>query len=307
MKSQNQFCLIGQTNCGRKPGNPVCPWCGIDERVVYPSQADLEEALAEATKKYEHHIRQRRSETHHVKKGCDWYFDPATHSSTLKGLAHNGSSEAACDLGNIYRLGVRGEPKNISEEIQWFRIAAELGNAEAQYWLGQLYYEGRGVSQDYAQAAQWFYKAAEQGHIDAQAELDFFHDNITHDQVQTYPIQISLLYRARVTKLMQQGFQCEKGDGLPQDHAQAEHWYREAIKIDRKLLRPSDFLANLYWFGYKDKVAACALYMQNGPAPEICIEGMASQEIKAAEALAHEMRHSDILQILDNYLKTKSI
>jgi hypothetical protein len=58
MKSQNQFCLIGQTNCGRKPGNPVCPWCGIDERVVYPGKDDLEVALAEANAKYH-----RRPET----------------------------------------------------------------------------------------------------------------------------------------------------------------------------------------------------------------------------------------------------
>lgn len=37
-------CLIGQATCGRVTGNPVCPKCGIDERVVYPGQADREAA-----------------------------------------------------------------------------------------------------------------------------------------------------------------------------------------------------------------------------------------------------------------------
>lgn len=33
-------CLINQSACGRTADNPVCPKCGMDERVVYPGQAD---------------------------------------------------------------------------------------------------------------------------------------------------------------------------------------------------------------------------------------------------------------------------
>lgn len=45
-------CLINQRDCGREPGNPVCPKCGIDERVVYPGHADLEAALEAARQRY---------------------------------------------------------------------------------------------------------------------------------------------------------------------------------------------------------------------------------------------------------------
>lgn len=41
-------CLINQTSCGRVAGNPVCPKCGMDERVVYPGQADREAAQTAA-------------------------------------------------------------------------------------------------------------------------------------------------------------------------------------------------------------------------------------------------------------------
>jgi hypothetical protein len=47
-----QPCLINQSTCGRVAGNPVCAKCGIDERVVYPGQADLELAVTSARARY---------------------------------------------------------------------------------------------------------------------------------------------------------------------------------------------------------------------------------------------------------------
>jgi hypothetical protein len=46
-------CLINQADCGRIPGNPVCPKCGMDERVVFPGQVDREAAQAIALTRYE--------------------------------------------------------------------------------------------------------------------------------------------------------------------------------------------------------------------------------------------------------------
>jgi formylglycine-generating enzyme required for sulfatase activity len=48
----NPRCLINQDVCGREPGNPVCPRCGLDERVVYPGQADREAAQERAELRY---------------------------------------------------------------------------------------------------------------------------------------------------------------------------------------------------------------------------------------------------------------
>jgi TPR repeat protein len=39
--------------------------------------------------------------------------------------------------------------QNYCETAQWFRKAADQGNAKGQYSLGALYVEGRGVPQDY--------------------------------------------------------------------------------------------------------------------------------------------------------------
>ena len=49
--------------------------------------------------------------------------------------------------------------------------SAEQGNANAQYNLGNMYNEGKGVPQDYKEAAKWWKLAAEQGHEEAQYNL----------------------------------------------------------------------------------------------------------------------------------------
>ena len=48
---------------------------------------------------------------------------------------------------------------------------AEKGDAEAQTTLGSMFYEGKGVAQDYDKAVQWYLKSAEQGNTFAQASL----------------------------------------------------------------------------------------------------------------------------------------
>ncbi|MCK8863124.1 sel1 repeat family protein [Haemophilus influenzae] len=50
---------------------------------------------------------------------------------------------------------------------------AEQGDAIAQFLLGGMYEEGRGVKQDDVEAVKWYRKAAEQGYADAQALLGF--------------------------------------------------------------------------------------------------------------------------------------
>ena len=52
-----------------------------------------------------------------------------------------------------------------------FKPLAEQGNASAQTILGLIYYDGKGVPQDYQKAVYWYQKAAKQGITVAQANL----------------------------------------------------------------------------------------------------------------------------------------
>ena len=79
--------------------------------------------------------------------------------------------------------------------VQWFRKAADQGNAGGQFMLGNMYDNGQGVPQDYVLAMQWYRKAADQGDAMAQNNLGNMYDN---------------------------------GQGVPKDYALAVQWYRKA-------------------------------------------------------------------------------
>ena len=68
---------------------------------------------------------------------------------------------------------VNGEDvlKDEAEAVRWFRLAAEQGNANAQFNLGVMYANGEGVLKDEAEALRWFRLAAEQGNANAQNNL----------------------------------------------------------------------------------------------------------------------------------------
>jgi Sel1 repeat len=81
--------------------------------------------------------------------------------------AEQGQTDAQYSLGECYYEG-NGIARDDKEAVKWFRKAAEQGQADAQYSLGECYYEGNGVARDNIEAFKWFRKAAEQGQADAQ-------------------------------------------------------------------------------------------------------------------------------------------
>ena len=58
-----------------------------------------------------------------------------------------------------------------ASELDELRKAAKQGDMVAQKNLGDAYYNGKGVSQDYKEGVKWWRKAAKQGYAPAQNKL----------------------------------------------------------------------------------------------------------------------------------------
>jgi hypothetical protein len=80
-------------------------------------------------------------------------------------------------------------PAKAADRIAQYRKAAEQGDAEAQFYVGEAYYEGDGLAQDYSLAVKWWLKAAEQGCAAAQHQLGCAYssgEGVPRDYVQAY-------------------------------------------------------------------------------------------------------------------------
>ena len=117
--------------------------------------------------------------------------DYASAMRLLLPLAADGNRAAQYNLGMMYNEG-KGVPQDSAEAIIWLRKAADQGDVEAQYDLGFIYRHGRGVPQNDAEAAKWYRQAAAQGNAIAQFNLGFMYGN---------------------------------GEGMPQNFVEAYRWF----------------------------------------------------------------------------------
>jgi uncharacterized protein len=114
--------------------------------------------------------------------------DYASALSLLRPLAEQGNASAQYSLGLMYRNG-KGVPQDLGEAIKWYRRAAEQGNPFAQFNLGVMYDEGRGVPQNRDEALVWYRKAANQGDARALYNLGIIYEHgqgVMPDSAQAY-------------------------------------------------------------------------------------------------------------------------
>ena len=114
--------------------------------------------------------------------------DYAAALKLLRPLAEQGNPGAQYNLGLMYRNG-KGVPQDLGEAIGWYRRAADQGDPFAQYNLGVLYDEGRGVPQSHGLAMAWYRKAANQGDPRALYNLGVMYEQgqgVMPDSAQAY-------------------------------------------------------------------------------------------------------------------------
>lgn len=91
-------------------------------------------------------------------------------ASIWRGLAENGSADAAFRLAQLYDLGL-GVEHNPLETVKWLEQSANEDHVEAQYLLAGIYASGRGVELNQEKAYEYYSLAAQNNHPQAQYQL----------------------------------------------------------------------------------------------------------------------------------------
>jgi uncharacterized protein len=152
-------------------------------------------------------------------------------------LADKGDDLAQVRIGNLYWNG-RGVSKDDSQAINWGQKAANAGNPEAQTDVGGVYSDGTGVPQDFGQAIAWYLKAANQGYRVAQDRI---------------------------------GAMYEKGQGVEQDYVQAHMWFNLATANEK------DSTLRAAWMSDRNEVAAKMTPAQIAEAQRLRVNGFRSE------------------------------
>ncbi len=148
----------------------------------------------------------------------------------LKTLATQGNASAQNRLGQLYFSG-QGVPQDYTMARGWYEKAAAQGNAWSKNQLGQLSADGLGVPQDYKKARQWWEQAAAQGIAQAQYNLGQLYAN-GRGVPQDYTLARGWYEKAATQRnawaQAQLGQLYANGRGVPQDYTLARGWYEKS-------------------------------------------------------------------------------
>ncbi len=88
-------------------------------------------------------------------------LNAGNHKKSLKlllPLANKGNAKAQYYVANMYVEG-KGVATNILTALKWYKVAAKQGHSASMFMLGSIYFEGKGVTVDQSEAYKWFYLA----------------------------------------------------------------------------------------------------------------------------------------------------
>jgi TPR repeat protein len=123
------------------------------------------------------------------------------------------------------------EAKDFATAFKEFTPLAEQGNADAQFFLGKMYFAGQGVLKDIDRALKWLTASATQGNADAQLFLGSYHLLPHRDIAQGLKwLRLSAEQGNQDAQLLLGKSYMEGNRELPRDPVQGEMWLWLAAK-----------------------------------------------------------------------------
>lgn len=182
----------------------------------------------------------------------------------MKRLDKNKSDAAAMTLvAEIFRDG-SGVRKDRAEAARWYKLAADLGNPQAQFQLAAAALRGDGVPEDRKLAKSLLEKAAAQGHAGAFYNLGIM---AIDADIQDFKAAAAYFRKAADGGNMDGAYSLavlyREGRGVPQDLKEAASWLRRAA--DDHIAAAEVELAIMTFNGegvVKDEAAAAKLFLR---------------------------------------------
>ena len=135
-------------------------------------------------------------------------------------------------IGDLYYNG-NGVDENYTEAVKWYRKGAEAGDNDAIANVGYMYCYGKGVEQNYEEAMKWSKKAADGGNAWAMNQIgDLYYNG--NGVTKNYEEAVSWYKKAseqnRGYAFYMLGWCYEFGQGVSKDYSAALDNYKKAVE-----------------------------------------------------------------------------
>lgn len=150
--------------------------------------------------------------------------------------AEQGEAYAQFLLGSMLATG-QGVQKDEAQAVEWFTKSAQQGNIQAQFNLACMYKEGLGVAKDEAKAQLLVEKAAKQGDERAQFALGLIYgggQGVLQNESEAFEWFKKSANQGFAEAQFALGIMYGKGQGVAKDEAQAEIWIKKAADQGQK-------------------------------------------------------------------------
>ena len=173
-----------------------------------------------------------------LEQGNKYYFGRGVEQDYVKAVeywreaAEQGNAAAQCNLGVCYKNG-QGVEKDYNKAVEWYKKSAEQGYARAECSLGYCYEYGQGVEQDYGKAVEWYKKSVEQGYAVAQCNLGYCYEygqGVEQDYKKAVEWYKKSAEQGEETAQKNLGVCYKCGRGVEKDYKQAVEWYKKSAE-----------------------------------------------------------------------------
>jgi TPR repeat protein len=197
----------------------------------------------------------------HVQENTDPLANCEIMIRYLKNLADHGDEHAMFVLGETYYCGYEGVGlgrQDLEESVQWFKLAAEKGNVQAQEWMAEAYFEGHFIDgelfteraadaplwllkmprerriddfvsrKSFGNVVVWYTQAAKTGNPDAQCSLgDLYYngDCVKENKKEAHKWYMKAAQQGHAAAQYSYGWDYYYGEGVAQDRKEAFKWF----------------------------------------------------------------------------------
>jgi TPR repeat protein len=134
------------------------------------------------------------------------------------------------NIGDNYYLGI-GVPQDYTEALKWYQKSADAGDDYAEFNIGKMYEKGQGVQQNYAKALAWYQKAADQGFSTGMIAIGELYQKglgVPRDYAKAIKLYQNAADKQNTDAWDDLGHIYQYGLGVPQDYSKAIEWYQKA-------------------------------------------------------------------------------